>query len=138
MRNIIPTCTALALMLPVCAAHSQEIAPFRLTDFWAYLELKYRVDEIDNRSTGVETNIDDTRFQIELGGSSTSYVFHPKLLQMHISGSLLSDRQNIAREQILLPAAAAELSRSSRESLLVNLNARLQFLKDKPYPTTIS
>jgi len=138
MRNVILTCTVLVFVLSAFAARAQEIAPFRLTNFWAYLELKYRLEEISNKSTGVETIIDDTRFQVELGGSSTSYIFHPKLLQMRIAGSLLSGRQNIAREQTSFLSGDAVLSRRSREELLLNLDATLRFLKDKPYPATVS
>jgi len=138
MRKAILTCTALVFLLAACTTYAQEVAPFRLTDFWAYIELKYRLDQTNNRSTGVGTDIDDERRQIEFGASTTSYVFHPKLLQMHIMGSLLSDRQNIARERNSLPAAGVNLSRSSRKELLVNLNARLQFFKDKRYPAMIS
>jgi len=138
MRNVILTCTVLVFLLSAFAARAQEIAPFRLTDFWAFLELRYRVDQVNNKSTGVESSIDDTRYQVELGASSTSYIFHPTLLQMHIAGTLLSDRQNIFRERTLLPVADANLTRSSRNALLVSLNATLNFLKDKPYPATIS
>ena len=138
MRNAILTCTALVLLLSACAAHAQKVAPFRLTDFWAYLELTYRLDQINNKSTGVETDIDDDRRQIELGISTYSYVYHPKLLQMRIAGSLLSDRQSIVRELTALPSGGVDLSRSKREDLLVNLDATLRFLKDKRYPTTIS
>jgi hypothetical protein len=138
MRNAVLTCTVLVLLSSGFVVHAQEVAPFRLTDYWAYLELSYRVDQINTKSIGVETDVDDTRFQIELGGSATSYIYHPKLLQMHLSGSLLSDRQNIARIQSLVPAVNADSVRSSQESLLVNVNASLQFLKDKPFPATIS
>ena len=138
MRNAVSNCITLLLLLSGGVVYAQEVAPFRLTDYWAYLELNYRVDQINTKSIGVETDIDDSRFQIELGGSTTSYIFHPKFLQMHISGSLLSDRQNVARSQSLIPVVNAEAERSSRESLLLNLNASLQFLKDKPYPATIS
>ena len=139
MRKVILTCTALVpLLLPVSATRAQEVAPFRLTDFWAYLELTYRLDQINNKSTGVETDIDDDRRQIEFGISSTSYIFHPKLLQMRIAGSLLSDRQNIVRELTALPSGSVDLSRSKRKDLLVNLDATLRFLKDKPYPATIT
>jgi len=138
MRKTILSCASLVLLLPACATYAQELAPFRLIDFWAYLELKYGVDRIDNRSTGAETDIDDERRQIEFGASSTSYVFHPKLLQMRIAGSLLSDWQNIVRELNAQPSGGVDLSRSKRKELLINLNASLQFLKDKPYPVTIS
>ena len=138
MRNAILTCTALVLLLPSFAAHAQEVAPFRLTDFWAYLELTYRLDQLNSKSIGVETDIDDDRRQVELGISSTSYIFHPKLLQMRIAGSLLSDRQRIVRESIAQPAGNTDLSRSRRKEVLLNLDATFQFLKDKPFPTTIS
>src|SRR5210317_2184851 len=91
------------LLVPWTAPAAAEVAPFKLTDFWSYLELKYRLDQIDNRSTGVETDIDDTRRQVELGVSTTSYVFHPKLLQMRVAGSLLSNHQSIIRNQSSLP-----------------------------------
>jgi len=139
MRHAILICTALVpLMLPVCATRADEVTAFRLTDFWAYLELKYRNDQNNTESTGVATEIDDTLRQIELGASTTSYIFHPKLLRMRIAGSLLSDRQNIDREQISLPPISADLSRSRRDDLFLNLDATFQFLKDKPYPSTIS
>lgn len=138
MRHAILTCAALVPLLLPATTHAAEIAAFRLTEFWAYLELKYRIDEINNKSTGVESDIDDTRQQVEFGASTTSYVFHPKLLQMRIAASLLSDRQNVAREQLSLPPIAADVSRSSRDDLLLNLDATFQFLKDKPYPTTIT
>ena len=138
MRNAILTCTALVLLLSAFAAHAQKVAPFRLTDFWAYLELTYRLDQSNNKSTGVETDIDDDRRQIELGVSTNSYVYHPKLLQMRIVGSLLSDRQSIVRELTSLPAGSVDVSRSSRKELLLNMDASLRFLKDKPYPTTFT
>jgi hypothetical protein len=138
MRNAILSCTALLLLLLVHAAHAQEVAPFRLTDFWAYLQLTYRLDQINNKSTGVETDVDDDRRQIEFGASSTSYIYHPKLLQMRLAGSLLSDRQSIVRQQTALPLGNVDLSLENRKELLLNLDATLRFLKDKPYPATIS
>jgi len=120
MRNSILTCTALVLLLSACAAHAQKVAPFRLTDFWAYLELSYRLDQVNNKSTGVETDVDDDRRQIEFGASTTSYVYHPKLLQMRLAGSLLSDRQSIVRQQTVLSSGSVELSHENRKDLLVN------------------
>lgn len=139
MRKVILVCAALVqLCLPVCASAADEITAFRLTDFRAYLEFKYRNDLIDNKATGIETEVDDNRRQIELGASTTSYVFHPKLLRMLIAGSVLSDRQTIDRERISSTQSSAILSSSTRDEVFLNLDANLQFLKDKPYPTTIS
>jgi hypothetical protein len=136
MRKVILACAL--LFVPVCASAADDIAGFRLTDFRAFLELQYRNDSISNQATGVETTIDDTRKQIELGASTTSYVFHPKLLQMFIAGSLLSDRQTIDREQFSLSSTVPNVSSDRRKDLLMNVDATFQFLKDKPYPTTIS
>lgn len=138
MRKAILTCTALVLCLLTSVSHAQEVVPFKLTDLWGYLELSYRLDESNNRSTGVETVVDDDRRQIELGLSTNSYVFHPKLLQMRIAGSLLSDRQSIVRERTALPAGSAEVSIGRRRDLFLNMDASLRFLKDKPYPTTFT
>ena len=139
MRKVILACAGLVqLCLPVCATAADEVTAFRLTDFRAYLEFKYRNDLIDNEATGVETEVDDTRQQIELGASTTSYVFHPKLLRMLIAGSVLSDRQTIERERITPTQSGPILSSSTRDEVFLNLDANLQFLKDKPYPTTIS
>jgi hypothetical protein len=138
MRKATLTYTALALFLLATVTHAQEITPFKLTDFWAYLELSYRLNQINNQSTGVETDIDDDRRQIELGVSTNSYVYHPKLLQMRIAGSLLSDRQEILRELTSMPTGSVDVSRSDRKELLLNMDASLRFLKDKPYPTTFT
>jgi hypothetical protein len=138
MRHAILTCIILVLVLPAHTSRAQQIALFKLTDFWAYLELKYRLDQINNKSTGVETDIDDDRQQVELGVSTTSYIFHPKLLQMRIAGSLLSDQQTIVRELTSLPSGDVDTSRSRRRDLLLNLDATLRFLKDKPYPATFT
>ena len=138
MRNAILTYTLLVFLLLAFPARAQEVAPFRVTDFWSYIELTYRLDQINNKSTGVETDIDDDRQQIELGLSSTSYVFHPKLLQMRVAGSLFSDRQSIVRELTAVPSGGVDLTRSERKDLLINLDATFQFLKEKPYPTTVT
>lgn len=139
MRQAIPIFVLLFLLgAPWTAPAAAEVAPFKLTDFWAYLELKYRLDQIDNRSTGVETDIDDTRRQVELGVSTTSYVFHPKLLQMRVAGNLLSNHQSIVRNQSSLPLGNTSTSSNKTDELFLNVDAVFQFLKDKRYPTTIS
>jgi hypothetical protein len=139
VRQAIPIFVLLFLLgAPWTAPAAAEVAPFKLTDFWAYLELKYRLDQIDNRSTGVETDIEDTRRQVELGLSTTSYVFHPKLLQMRVAGSLLSNHQSIIRNQSSLPLGNTSTSSNKTDELFLNMDAVFQFLKDKRYPTTIS
>ena len=138
MRKAVLICIALVLFLPANSAYAQEVTPFKLTDFSAYLELSYRLDQINNKSTGVETDVDDDRQQVELGVTTNSYVFHPKLLHMRIAGSLLSDWQSVVRELNSLPAGGIDVSTSRREERRFNMNASLRFLKDKPFPTTLT
>ena len=49
MRGILLTFIALPLFLLANLVHAQEKAPFKLTDFWAYLELSYRLDQFDRQ-----------------------------------------------------------------------------------------
>lgn len=138
MRKAITIVVTLVLSLSATVTHAQDVAPFKLTDFWAYIELTYRLDQINNKSTGVETDVDDDRRQIELGVTTNSYVFHPKLLNMRIAGSLLSDRQNVVRELTSAPTSVVNVSPSSRKELLFNMDASLHILKDKPFPTVFT
>ena len=139
MRKAFLIClTSLLLLAPWATPAASEVAPFKLTDFWAYLELKYRLDNIDNKSTGVETDIHETRRQVELGVSTTSYVFHPKLLQSRVAASLLSNHQSIVRNQLSLPLGMQSTSSNRNDELLLNVDAMFQILKDKRYPTTIT
>lgn len=138
MRYVILTCTALVLLLlPFNATQAQEVAGFRLTDVSGFLELTYRDEQENTESTGVETDVDDIRKQVELGVSTDSYIFHPKLLQMRIAASLLSDTQEVGRGRASAAPGGADVLRSEREELLFNLDARLQFLKEKRYPSTV-
>jgi len=133
------SCVALmSILLPVFASAADDVAVFRLTDWQAFIELFYRKNEADNQATGIVTTIDDTRPQIELGMSTNSYIFHPKLLQVRLAGGLLFDKQDISREQISLATNEITPSDSSSEQVLLNVDTTLQFLKDKPFPTTFS
>ncbi|MCK5336240.1 MAG: hypothetical protein KAQ67_08755 [Gammaproteobacteria bacterium] len=109
-------------------AISEEINAFKLTDFSGELALRYLYDEQIVSDLGVETK-NDVRptFQEELKLSSSSYIYHPNLLKMDISGSLLLDQSSY--ESIG--------SETSTEKELINLNARFNFLKKKPYPVSI-
>jgi len=139
MREIVLTCAALlSIMLPVFVSAEEDVAIFRLTNVQAFIELLYRKNVINNQATGIETAIDDVRPQIEIGMFTNSYIFHPKLLQINFAGSLLSDRHDISREQFSLATSETTRSGSSQKQVLLNLDATLQFLKDKPFPTTFS
>ena len=109
-------------------AISEEITSFKLTNFDGDFVLRYLYDEQTQTSSGVET-LSDARptFQEELKLSTSSYIYHPNLLKMDISGSLLLDQSS--NESIG--------SESSNESELVNFNSIFNFLEKKPYPITL-
>ncbi len=139
MREIVLTCVALvSILLPDFAAAEDELAIFRLTNVQAYIELLYRKNVFNNRATGIETAIDDYRPQIEVGTSTNSYIFHPKLLQISLAGSLLSDRQDISRQQLSVATNGTTESISRQKQVLLNINTTLRLLKDKHFPTTFS
>jgi len=138
VRSFFACVVLVSILLPAIASAQEEVDLFRLTNLQAFIELFYRKSITGNQATGIETDIDDFRQQIEIGVSTHSYVFHPKLLQIRLAGSLLSDRQDISREQISLPPNGTERSGSSQKQVLLNVDTTLQFLKDKPFPTTFS
>ncbi len=83
MREFVLTCVVLvSILLPAIASAQEEVDLFRLTSLQAFIELFYRKSITGNQATGIETDIDDFRQQIEIGVSTHSYVFHPKLLQI--------------------------------------------------------
>jgi len=139
MREFVLTCVVLvSILLPAIASAQEDVDLFRLTSLQAFIELFYRKSITGNQATGIETDIDDFRQQIEIGMSTRSYIFHPKLLQIGLAGSLLSDRQDISREQTSPEPNGTTRSDSSQRQVLLNLDTTLQFLKDKPYPMTFS
>jgi len=138
VKSFLSGVVLLSILLPVFASAADEVAVFRLTNLQAFIELFYRKNVINNQATGIETAIDDSRQQVELGMSTNSYIFHPKLLQMRFAGGLIFDRQDINREQSSLVPVGTTQSGSGQEQVLLNLDTSFQFLKDKPYPTTFS
>ncbi|WJW76621.1 hypothetical protein QVG61_05895 [Thiohalobacter sp. IOR34] len=66
-------------------------------------------------------------FEEEINVLTHSYVYHPNLLDMDLGGGLLFVQQDFSTNQG---------SNNSNESLY-NLNARLSFLKRKPYPFSL-
>lgn len=105
-----------------------EVSAFRLTEFNGELALRYLYDEQSVSNSGVEVQNDiRPTFQQELKLSTSSYVYHPYLLNMDISGSLLLDQSRFESSSI----------ESSTEQEFVNLNANFNFLEKKPFPITL-
>ncbi len=102
-----------------------DIKAFTMTDVESELLFRYLFDEQTFFQS--ESKIQqDTRptFQEEYRINTRSYVFHPNLLSMELGASLLLDQSRIE---------TLDDSNSNNETLY-GLNARLDFLKKKPYP----
>ncbi|MCK4709350.1 MAG: hypothetical protein KAU21_12090 [Gammaproteobacteria bacterium] len=105
-----------------------EISAFSLIDFGGELALRYLYDEQTVSDTNSVIQSDNrSTYQQELKLSSSSYVYHPYLLNMDISGGLLLN-------QIGTVSSGVE---TSTEDQLVNLDAKFNFLEKKPYPITL-
>lgn len=122
----------IAIILVTCLIQvnviAAEIKVFSLTNFDGELALRYLHDEQIESNAGVEVQNDIyPTYQQELKLNTSSYVYHPYLLNMDINGSLLLDQSS--NESI-----GAE---SSTEEEILNLNARFNFLEKKPYPVTL-
>ena len=105
-----------------------EIDTFRVTDVNSELALRYLYDEQKFYSSGDITQ-KDTRptFQEEYRVDTESYVYHPNLLSLDLGASFLLDQssvENLTEE-------------SSNNEQLLGYNARLDFLKNKPYPASV-
>lgn len=107
---------------------ASEIRAFTLTDVESELALRYLFDEQTFYQSGVKSQ-QDTRptFQEEYSVNTKSYVFHPNLLSMELGGSLLFDQSSFKTLE----------SENSNNEQLTGLNARLDFLKQKPYPVSL-
>ncbi len=105
-----------------------EIDTFRVTDVSSELALRYLYDEQTFYSSGTKTQ-EDVRptFQEEYLLESKSYIYHPNLLSLDLGASFLLDQSRVE---------TLSDSNSNNEQLL-GYNARLDFLKNKPYPASV-
>ncbi len=107
---------------------STEIDTFRLTDSNSELALRYLYDEQTFYSSDIKTQQDiRPTFQEEFNIDTKSYIYHPNLLSMDLGGSLLLDQSRVE---------TLNAENSNKEQLL-GYNARLDFLKNKPYPASV-
>jgi len=115
--------------LNIPSAMAAEIKAFTITDIENELAFRYLFDEQTfYDESGVKTQ-QDTRptFQEEYRINTNSYAFHPNLLSMELGGSLLFDQSSFETLD----------EENSNNEELTGLNARLDFLKQKPYPVTL-
>jgi len=105
-----------------------EIDTFRVTDVSSELALRYLYDEQTFYYSGDKTQQDvRPTFQEEFQVDSKSYIYHPNLLSLDLGASFLLDQSRVE---------TLNDSNSNSEQLL-GYNARLDFLKNKPYPASV-
>jgi len=114
--------------LNLSSAMATEIKAFTITDIENELVFRYLFDEQTFYKSGIKSQ-QDTRptFQEEYRINTNSYVFHPNMLSMELGGSLLFDQSSFE-------TLTDEYSNNEE---LTGLNARMDFLKQKPYPVTL-
>jgi len=105
-----------------------EIDAFRLTDVNSELSLRYLYDEQTFYSSGDKIQ-QDTRptFQEEYIVNTESYIYHPNLLSLDLGASFLLDQSRVE----------TLTDENSNNEKLLGYNARLDFLKNKPYPASV-
>ncbi len=112
-----------------------EIAGLRLTGLNAFLESRNRYSETRIKSVSGETLEREPRLQKELGLVTHSYVYHPNLLQMDISGSVFLDQRSFTRAQTTVSIQEEDTNKDT--AITWNLAAHFRFLREKPYPVTL-
>ena len=116
------------LCLIVTDVIGAKIDAFRLTDVNSELALRYLYDEQTFYSSGIKTQQDiRPTFQQEYLIDTESYIYHPNLLTMDLGASFLLDQSRVE---------TLNAENSNNEKLL-GYNARLDFLKNKPYPASL-
>ena len=115
----------IALALPGAqVAAQEEIAPFKLTHVNGELSIRYLFDERSDTRTNGESTGDSTRWQEGWFIRTRSYVYHPALLEMDISGGSTFAQNSY------------DSSPSSSDRLL-SYSAILKFLSLKAYPFNV-
>ena len=109
-----------------------EVAAFRLTDLNAFFESNTSYIESQKSSLDVETTTRQPIFERELGLGTGSYVYHPNLLNINISGSLIQESSSYTIEQTSSLMHVEDEVDSN--DIAWNFAAELEILKKKPYP----
>jgi len=105
-----------------------EINAFTMTNVESELALRYLYDEQTLFTSGIKSQQDiRPTFQEEYSVNTDSYVFHPNLLSMNLGASFLLDQSSVE----------TLTGENSENEKLLGYNAKLDFLKKKPYPMSI-
>jgi hypothetical protein len=112
-----------------------EVATFRLTDFHGFLETRQLYDQYLTQSIDAETKTTEPKSQREVGLTTNSYIYHPNMLNMDISGSLLLDNRSYTLEQT--SSFTQTETETDNLDLTWNFAGSFRFLEKKPYPLTL-
>lgn len=110
------------------AQDEYEIAPFRLTGIEGAVTIRYDSNEQTNSSAGsAESRQKISELRGEVFVLTHSYVYHPDFLSMDLgAGPILS-----------LDSFSSNAESRSDTEALYDLTARLNFLRQKPYPFSV-
>jgi len=115
----------LIVLPPLCSAQYADITPFRLVDVEGSLSTRYNLDDYEQTSAnGDKTYQTRPTFEEEISVLTSSYAYHPSLLNMELGGGLLFLQQDFDSDQ----------GKNNSKESLYNLTAHLNFLDEKPYP----
>ncbi len=116
------------LCLLVTDVMAATVDTFRVTDVSSELALRYLYDEQTFYTSDSKTQ-EDIRptFQEEYVIDTESYIYHPNLLSMDLGASFLLDQSRVETLN----------DENSNNEKLLGYNARLDFLKNKPYPASV-
>jgi hypothetical protein len=103
---------------------SQEVQPFRLTDWGGDVFVRYSFDQTENRRDGGGSKETRPRWEEGFFLRSESYVYHPEFLRMSLGGGL-----SWVQSDLESPAGD-----NSSNDVLYNVTGRWRFLERKPYP----
>ncbi|MEW8045962.1 MAG: hypothetical protein AB2805_05700 [Candidatus Thiodiazotropha sp.] len=116
------------IVTPASQLHSEEITPFRITDTEGFVAARYTLDE--NRYVSTEGDVSWEKRPIweeEIAVASNGYIYHPKLVEFKLGGGILF-------QQSRFESSTAE---ASDNDIHYSLSAKLDFLKEKPYPFSL-
>ena len=106
-----------------------EVTRFKLTGYSAFLETLTRYDENRTQRAGGEaTRETSPKSQRRLGGTTQGYIYHPNLVRMNLSGSLLFDQRSFKQDNGV---------ETDDSGIAWDIGTNFDFLSNKPYPFSL-
>lgn len=116
---------ALFLILLPAPLLGAEIRAFKLTGVKGELGFGYELNDLETKSADGTTTFERRpTSEQELTVTTSSYAFHPNLLEMELGGGMRFVQESLENEK----------GSNDRKESLYSFSSSLQFLKYKPYP----